>query len=326
MNNPELLGKGTYGCVYLGNPINNNDNTKKLVKLMLDPDDFYKEIKNIGMIKLLNNTYSIIPDQFLITDIPNEINKLSTTDIDNINICNMKGSKKIYQIVYSEKYKGIDLEIIINKKIISINLIFQYSISLYQSIFEYSIAGIIHNDIKPNNIIYIKKFNNLYFIDFGLVTTFNRFFTKKYKSYSDKIFFSAPEIVLFDILNQNKTINEFILIIINRYKSFNSIVFDLYSENDMIKDLTDMYNFYKKKLNKFSIYEIFTDDDKKKLDLFSLSFNLYFIYFFFDKKEINKNNNIDKFIKNIIIPSICLNNQKRISIIDVINTYYTIYI
>lgn len=322
MQKSELLGIGTYGCVYFGNPLNNN-NDKKLVKLMLDPDDFYKEIKNIGMLKILNNTSSILPEQFLITNIPHEFNKLSNNDIQNIELCNMKGNKKIYQIVFSDKFKGIDLLQNIKLKHISLNLIYQYSISLYQSIFEYGIAGIIHNDIKPNNIVYIKKNNNLYFIDFGLLTTFNRFFTKKHKSFVDKTFYSSPEIDLFDILIRNKSLNDFITIVINRYKSLhnNNIFFKFYSEKNMIKDLSDMYYFYYKKINNnIPIYEIFTDDDKKKIDLFSLSVSLYTLYFL-----TNKPYNTEIFINTIIIPSICMNNQKRLSTEDIINRYYTIF-
>ena len=318
-NGGKVLGKGSYGCVFLGSPIE-NEQKDKLVKIMLDPDDFYKEIKNMGIIRLLNkeNNYSIYNESFLITNISKELSKLKKKDLDHIKQCELdtniiKKKKRIYQIIYSGDNKGEDLHKIVKRRGFSINKIFSLSYTLYLTLREYSIAGIIHKDIKINNII--KLDNKLYFIDFGLMTTIDNLFSK-YFNYNHKYsIFYAPEFTLFYVLNKKLNLQDFINLVLD---NFDKKFYNIYPEKNMINDLTDMYNFYNSKLQKNNnIYSLFTDEDKKKIDLYSLSITLLISYFYYYTNS-SKNNN---FINKIILPSICLNNQKRLSIDKILKLF-----
>lgn len=319
-NGGKVLGKGSYGCVFIGNPIE-SDEKNKLVKIMLDPDDFYTEIKNMGIIRLLKkNNYSIYNESFLITDIYKEFSNLKDEDLEHIKQCELNTDilnqkKRIYQIIYSVDDKGEDLYKIVKKKSLRIDKIFTLSKTLYLTLYEYSIAGIIHKDIKINNIIYLR--DNLYFIDFGLMTTINNIFSKHFNYNHKYTIFYAPEFMLFYVINKNLDLTIFINLVLD---NFGDNFYKIYPKKDMINDLTDMYNFYTEKIKKINnIYSLFTIEDKKKLDVYSLSITLLLSYLFY--YSTSKSSKIKNFINKIILPTICLNNQKRLSVDKVIELF-----
>jgi serine/threonine protein kinase len=196
-----------------------------------------------------------------------------------------------------------------------IDKIFTLSRTLYLTLYEYSIAGIIHKDIKINNIIYLK--DNFYFIDFGLMTTTNNIFSKNFNYNHKYTIFYAPEFILFNIINKNLDLTTFINLVLD---NFDENFYKIYPKKNMTDDLIDMYNFYYEKIKKTNnIYSLFTDEDKKKLDLYSLSITLLLSYLYYYSSS--KSSKIKNFINKIILPSICLNNQKRLSIDKVIELF-----
>lgn len=312
----EVLGKGTYGCVYDGKPIGKKTKNNKLVKLMIKREDWVKELNNLNKIKKIGNSNSIINESFAEEIIQN----INSEDIKNLNECNFADVKKIYEIIYNQITKGIILVDIFNKNILDIKSIFKLSCELYITINKYAQNKLIHNDIKNNNIIYIPQKNKLYFIDFGLLTLFDNF-EPWYGSYN------PPEGLLFQLVSSKEskdTKNFFIkyfFSLIKDYEPLYSSFFEFYPLKDAIKDLEDLYDYYQNKLKHTSRDKMFTDEDKSKIDTYMLSFCLYQLYIiYYDHRYMNYDDDYNKylenFVKTIIVPGLRFNNQKRLNLND----------
>ena len=312
----KLLGEGSYGCVYLGTPINDINDNVKLVKLMVDQEDFQKEIKNMGLIRNIPNyeEHNIVSEKMIITNITEQLIQDSKY-LEYIQLCkNVKDKKKIYQIIYNKDLEGETIKNLLEQKKITIDDIYKLSLNLYIGLLDYISLEILHNDIKSNNIIYIKSKNKLFFIDFGLLSTFNNTLIEKCNVIKDFLIFTAPEYILYNYGSCKKTKEEFIfnfLKKLNTIKIFYNFIKYIYPEEEQKKDLNDLYdNYYKKNF-------IFSNDDKALLDLYSLSMTLLYILYN-NKEQIINEIYIKNFIVDILKPSIIFNNSKRITITQII--------
>ena len=296
----KLLGKGSFGCFYEGNPLGIKKETK-LVKLMTQKDNWQEEIENLSKIKKIKGN-SIVNEDFLKNNVDNltDVEKNIIYKLCDLSKSEINEANEIYEIIYNQMTKGITIGNAIKKNKITLKKLFKLSCELYATLINYSKNRLLHNDIKYDNIIYIPNKNKLYFIDFGVLTSFD-----------DKLvfsnYYSPPEKFLLKFkYDKSKFIISFKK---NFYELLNyqkNIINNYYDENDMNKDLEDLYL-------KYSFNKSLTDDDKTKIDTFMLSLTLFKLFIVkYEKYENNKF--IKLFLEKIIIPGIRFNNDKRLDI------------
>ena len=179
---PEILGEGTYGCVHGPSLKCKNNETisyKNKVSKTLSTKDSTKELKeykNVIKADKKKNYYLGTPD---------------ICDIDNRSFSNLKAIQKckIGSEVLKDlsKYKllimndgGINLENYTKKmrnwsvSEMSTELCEKFlleSLRLFKGLKTFEEHGLIHHDLKPQNIVYNEVTNRLNFIDFGLMTS-----------------------------------------------------------------------------------------------------------------------------------------------------------
>lgn len=335
MSEPTILGKGSFGCVYVGSTLDNNKHNK-LIKLMIDSNDFLEEVKNTELINIIDKELTSLKiEDIIVTNIAEEL-KNNHKSFKSISKCDFEGNDKIYQIVYDINNKGEDLKIIKNNKSFPmskfITIISKFK-NLYESIYAYSKFDLINNDIKCNNIVYIDKIQKLSFIDFGLIQNINNFEDLNgYNILMKNLYVSYYHVeyrLIYYILN-NIDVSVFINDYINDKNFMKIINFNnIYKIENIKEDLKNLYEYYKKLyILKKDINQIFTYDDINKFDLYSLSFTFYefIIDCYHNNRENYKNNprlieKLSKIINNIILPSICLDTRKRISIKETLNRF-----
>ena len=339
----KLLGKGVHGCAIYGKPLKCENgykiNDKKLVKIAIKKSDFLDEINNTLLINFIDKTdTSIKIEDACIVD----ISKLTDDeDIKKISDCKMKIDKgeddtekkdrdviidnKLYQIIYSKKDIGIDLGKLILTNKISIEKILAMSLRLYEALYLYSKYEISFMDIKPDNVIYLKDKDKLKFIDYGLISNYNKILFKTEYLIYDYPYYS-PELKLIYCINNNKNFQYFLSIFLENFKfremeSLKYTLFKIYPEFE--RDLEDMYNYYmsfKKKYPSHDAAYFFNNENKSKIHLYSLSILLLELICTHDDKnfKIKDKGFVKNFIKNVILPSISFNINYRISIKDAI--------
>jgi hypothetical protein len=107
--------------------------------------------------------------------------------------------------------------------------------------------------------------NNLFFIDFGLLSTFRKTLNKKTKIL-DFLIFTAPEYIIYNYIINNKSFEEFkdkYLLKLKEDLEFYDLIIKLYPEEKIIEDLKNSYD-------KYSLNIEFSVEDKRLLDIFSL--------------------------------------------------------
>jgi serine/threonine protein kinase len=180
-NKKKVIGEGSYGCVHKPSLECKDTPSKikyknKISKILME-EDAVKEMDEYGIISKYDkdNTY------FLGKPFQCDV-KPSASNIEAIKQCedgadfieNMKDTKLLIM-----NYGGDNLEIISNKfakmKNTQINISFAKTF-LIESKHMFSAVhflykhNIVHHDLKPQNILYYKKTNNIRLIDFGFTT------------------------------------------------------------------------------------------------------------------------------------------------------------
>ena len=166
------------------------------------------------------------------------------------------------------------------------------SIMLIKAIQIFNVNNIIHNDIKPQNIVFNKKNGKLNIIDFGLVVNFNKY---EFESSSNFAYTMEKNIL------ENK----------NNFKSINNISDKEFDESLGVSETINIINKYKiskdENINIFNeIYKESSNKIKKKKILYFLSYVSELNYDFLSnpsyKKKYGFNNSID--ILNILSKNI----------------------
>jgi serine/threonine protein kinase len=327
----KLLGKGAHGCAIFDKPIlcsSKQETDDKLIKLLVDKEDFLEEINNTLLVNFIDKgkTTIKIEDSCII-----DIEKiLSDEDKEKILECNFKKDdiidNKIYQIIYNKKDIGVDLTKLVELNEVPIEKILAMSLRLYESLFLYDKYEICFADIKPDNVIYLKKSDKLKFIDYGLMSNYNKILTRKDMLNYDYPYY-PPEFKLIDCILTDKKFADFHNVFIKNFmfqetKELKENLFKIYP--DYQTDLHNMYYYYldlKDKNSNFNMKEFFTNEDKAKIHLYSLSILLLSVISIYNSKEfvIKDVKFVTDFIKNILLPSISFNLQKRITTEECIN-------
>jgi serine/threonine protein kinase len=200
MSIPTVIGQGTYGCV-LKPSLKCKDETgityDNKVSKFLKVSDAKKEIAEYGKVSRADKK-----NQFY-------LGKPDSCDIDNLKATNLMaiqkckgGSEAIYQL---DKYKlilmedgGENLETYTNKirlwsrSEMSTELCEKFlleSLRLFAGLKVYNDKGLIHYDLKPQNIVYNEKTNRMNFIDFGLMKSKKTIKSQAQKSACPWVFF-----------------------------------------------------------------------------------------------------------------------------------------
>ena len=179
---PEVVGQGTYGCVH--NPSLKCKNAPSIsytnkVSKILKTSDATKELKEYGKVVKAdkNNDYYLgMPD---------------ACDPDNRNVINLKSIQKCkigsdvlknlsgFKLLIM-KDGGINLEQYAKKlndwsvSEMSTELCEKFileSMRLFKGLKVFEENGLVHHDLKPQNIVYNEATNRLNFIDFGLMAS-----------------------------------------------------------------------------------------------------------------------------------------------------------
>jgi serine/threonine protein kinase len=299
LNDINVIGKGTFGCIYEGNKFNK---TKKLIKLTKHKNSWYREINFLRKIKKILEPNSSITNESEEKILLKNKNKYITV-LDKCGL-NYDNIDTIYQIIYH--YSKIGISLTKNKNYLDI---IKLSKDLYNTLEIYKKYNLLHNDIKPDNIIYISKLNKLYFIDFGLsidysiINFFSIYKTGTYNYYS-------PEKILYN--EQNISLKKFITDFLSNFRKKYPYIFRYYSEAEMEEDLKELYTLYNN--NK---QEYYNKDNIAKIDSYALSLTLFRYYL-----RMNKNNINIEFINNILLPGIKFDIKKRLKIEDICKRFF----
>ncbi len=171
MGENELLSKGSYGCVYKpGIKCNVEDklDKKKITKVQILNKTALKEMKIsnkiISKIKNYKHNYAPITSSCEIDmkEISNEIKEcevLKEGDHFILNKLDYAGNTTLIQMLFNIKK---------NSNTLFLRHYFDSYLKLFDSIKKLNDIGVIHLDIKGNNIMYSNLHSNPIIIDFGL--------------------------------------------------------------------------------------------------------------------------------------------------------------
>jgi serine/threonine protein kinase len=184
-----VIGEGAYGCVHKPSLhcLNTNKNTntkpkinyKNVVSKIMKTEDAEKELKEFIVIGSYDNTNEyhlgmpiLCPPELNDKIINNEISKCKHIDFKEV-----KKDPNDYKILLL-KFGGPDLKNLCNSQLktylkkntkLKTDKFWLEVHHLLKGIKFFKDNGIVHNDIKPQNILFDMKTNKLVFIDFGLM-------------------------------------------------------------------------------------------------------------------------------------------------------------
>jgi len=181
---PNVIGEGSYGCVHKPSLKCNNkkdfsyENKVSKVLGYIEADTEYEEYDKVRKADNNQDYYLGLP---------------YVCDIDNKSITNLKAIQKckigsdVFKKLKNNEYKllimedgGLNLEEFANKmKSWPVNTenkekcekFLLESLRLFKGLLVFKQHGLIHHDLKPQNIVYNETTNRLNFIDFGLMTS-----------------------------------------------------------------------------------------------------------------------------------------------------------
>lgn len=159
---PIILGKGSYGVNYLAYYLEKNKDIA--VKLLYKMDDNISPFnKEVFILKLLSDN-----------------NQCHTNILCYISSGYIDKLKLLY--ISTDYINGDNLETIIKYDIVTdVNIKYDIMLQLAKTLNYIHSKGILHLDIKPENILYDSINNNVYIIDFGLSCFYDK--NSKYINY-----------------------------------------------------------------------------------------------------------------------------------------------
>lgn len=185
----DIIGEGSYGCVHKPslhclnkntNPKQNQKiNYKSYVSKIMKTEDAEKELKEFVVIGSYDNTNEFHLGMPILCQ-PELNDKIINNEISGCKYINAKEVKKDpnnYKILLL-KFGGPDLKKLCNSQLktylnknakLKTDKFWLEVHHLLKGIKFFKDNGIVHNDIKPQNILFNMKTNKLVFIDFGLM-------------------------------------------------------------------------------------------------------------------------------------------------------------
>jgi hypothetical protein len=181
MQEPNIIGQGTYGCVHRPSltcskkpKVSYHNKTSKLLSKR-DATKELKEYKNVSDADPRDEFYlgkpikcppdTLVPSNVTAAQKCNLANYAGFS-LDRYNLLIMgDGGENIY--TYAASLNDLDPSPTITNKC---ELFLLESLRLFKGLLIFKQKGLVHHDLKPQNIVYNESKNRLNFIDFGLMT------------------------------------------------------------------------------------------------------------------------------------------------------------
>ena len=341
---PKYVANGTYGCVFKPaiSCADNEDISNKISKV------FNEELSGQDELYIYQSIINKLDPRHIFTVNIHNSCKISKHKIpsNEISKCtNFQDNKNsvLYQIIY--EYGGITLSEVILIK--SFDNIFQNMGAIFKGICVFKKKKYIHNDIKPDNIVYNLETKKMAFIDFGLLYSFDdiysydnidilstsnyHYYPPEYSVFSEYLETNLVNIDYLSLYTKNikvfhirclqplinKTIELFKTNNKNKNEFLNALISLKHAGND------DFIDFINQVTNKTDIY-LYFKENTHKIDIYMIGITLIELLNIRFKKEFN---NIKKHIQfyvsilKLVHEMIYMDPRKRITPENAYKTY-----
>jgi len=342
MTNPKKVGEGTYGCVHnpplkCKNKLYDSDPTK--VSKILTTKNANNELKEFKLIQQadtnedfhLGKPGSCFPDTNVINQIAiDECRDFGRFEIDNYKLLLLKnGGADLAQI--KKKFSKLKIN---NNNRRNLELFWlDMSRILYGSKVLMD-NGIVHHDLKQQNIVYNEANGRANFIDFGLMTTTKEMLKKANSSrypYGEHWSF-PPDILFYNYVTYKQMTavkgNKRHEKIQAEYKKYHSGPFEIIRNELIDKDenVTDFskrttiafYDYYKSLHNDDDSYNKFINKSFETFDNYAIGFSLFSLLK--TVKDLTDENLFND-LKLLFLSMISFNVFKRPSPSEVVDKY-----
>ena len=312
MNNTYIT-RGSYGAVFkIAN--DNKYSLNTIAKVFFNRDDWLDEIKNFNKIELIDPLSKFTPFKILDQEIIPS-NYYSKEVFEKAGK-EWKYDETNWQIIYEDCGKNLyKIKITLNDLIYSLEPIFKGIIKLN----EYNL---VHQDIKPTNLVYNSNKKIIKLIDFGLLRS-NKDIYNIDDNYTDSnYYYFPPEYNIYNMILKNDSIDYKLLDLNdnNNYLEFKKkyllYLQQIFSNNILLDQSINFNNFINNIINEFPEYtskeniKEYFDNFVNKIDIYMLGISILEIIIFNHKIKFI---NIPNDIKDLILKMINIDPIKRIS-------------
>jgi len=298
MSNPKKVGEGSYGCVHnpplkCRNKLYNPDPTK--VSKILTKKNANNELKEFKLIQKadkkedfhLGKPTSCFPDYNAENQTAiNQCRRFNSFEIEKYKLLLLKnGGADLSQI--EDKFKKLTVNTVNRRKLE--NFWLDMSRILYGSKVLMD-NGVVHHDLKQQNIVYNEDTGRVNFIDFGLMMTTKEMLKKAEGSrypFGEHWSF-PPDILFYNYVDYNKltsrTGKDRSNILREAWRKY-LIAFAIISDNLMdineelsdghIRMVTAFLKTYKNLINIDELYKMFINKSFETFDNYSIGFSLF---------------------------------------------------
>lgn len=358
-----VIGEGSYGCVHKPQLQCNTQKhkPKNTVSKFMFTEDALKELSeyaNISHIDKRKKFYLGKPFKCKMKKTKYNYNSIKKCDLYNETYnSHKKYSRKKKKDTFSKfsllvvPFGGMDISKFANSlsrdslniRKHKLDLFWKHALHILKGIQLFQSHGFLHHDIKPQNIVFNVKNNQLRFIDFGFMTKIkevielcekNKYFIAKYP------FWSFP--IEFPYLNKNAYMRIAQLSHKEKYEYFENLLRKMKDKHSKISisfhiffdHVMNNYNEIKRQemINKYfkdfmnfieyeiepKNYEVFLEKSIKTIDLFGVGMTLQYILSYstdyFDSKKIS---DLEECFFNMMRPSV----MYRYTIEEAIDTF-----
>ena len=303
----EFINKGYYGCVF--RPYLKSDKRFKKTdnyvgKVFIKEKHMQEELKSVELTEKIDPS-NVFTVKFIGKSKVKEVkDKKLLKTISECDLFNKpEDIKGCHQLVY--EYGGVDFKDLENVNIFEILPLW---VNIFKGITLLEKSKLVHQDIKPDNLLYNHNQHKINMIDFGLLQRFGEIYEKQEWSRNnfDYVYYPPEYKISYGLLYTRR----------KKLRTFN-ITRNFKTHKKLLKFLNKEYNYvglideYERNLRKKNIEDKSPDEIRKhftkyasKVDIYSMGITLLEILYDNDVKLKNKplDNDFKDFIFHIIHP------------------------